>query len=266
MYYELYIDVFFFINFMMDSLLLLAVKKVLRCPVRNSRVFLGGAAGAMLACLLAAAPLPAAVKLPVCYVGINGAMLWIGLKLRKRKEFGKAFALLYAAAFMMGGMMQFLRPWLRTGSLFFAAAVPIYYLLCGIWQYLIRLRGQSRQICEVILHMGMETYRIHALLDTGNGLTDPVSGDPVSVIDSACARQMLEKEGKNKGIRYIPYRTVSGDGVMPVFRAGQMKVVLPGEKGECTIRRPVIGICEEQISGQEDYQLILNPDVLNMTA
>lgn len=262
MYYELYIDVFFLINFMMDSLLLLAVKKVLKCPVGNARVFLGGAVEAALTCMLVAIPLPAVVKLPVYYVWMNGIMLRIGLKIKKRSEFWKAFVLLYVFAFLMCGMMQLLQPWLRTGSLFFAAAVPAYYLLCGIWHFMVCMRKKNGRICEVVLYVGMEKYRINALVDTGNGLTDPVSGEPVSVIDSACAQQMLKEEGENKGIRYIPYRTVGGDGVMPVFRAEQIEIFLAGEKEEFRMQRPVIGICEGQISEQEEYQMILNPDIL----
>lgn len=247
---------------MMDSLLLMAVKKVLRCSVRNWRVFLGGALGAVLTCILVVLPLQAVVKIPLYYAGINGAMLRVGLKIQRGRDFLKAFAILYTAAFLMGGMLQILRPWLRTGSLFFTAAVPIYYLLCIIWQYMSRLRSQNRQICEVILHMGAEQYRVYALVDTGNRLTDPVSGEPVSVIDPACAQQMPEKNEEDRGIRYIPYRTVGGDGVMQVFRAEQMKIVLRGERREYTIRHPIIGICERRISGKEDYQMILNPDLL----
>ena len=44
--------------------------------------------------------------------------------------------------------------------------------------------------------------------------------------------------------------------------AEQMEVFLPGEKGEFRMRRPIIGICEGQISGHEEYQMILTPDVL----
>lgn len=262
MYYELYIDVFFLINFMMDSLLLLAIKKALKCPAGNARAFLGGVVGAVLTCVLVSIPLPPVVKFPVYYVGMNGIMLRVGLKIQKKNEFWKAFVLLYVFAFLMGGMMQVLRPWLRTGSLFFAAAVPAYYLLCGIWHFMVRARKKTGRICEVVLYIGMEKYRVNALMDTGNGLTDPVSGEPVSVIDPACARQMLKEEGENKGIRYIPYRTLGGDGVMPVFRTEQMEVFVTGEKEEFRIKSPVIGICEGQISERKEYQMILNPDVL----
>lgn len=262
MYYELYIDILFLINFMMDSLLLLAVKKALRCPVKNGRVFAGSGLGAVLTCVLVALPLPPAVKLPAFYAGIGGMMIRVGLDIRKGRKFWNALGLLYVSAFLMGGMMQILRPWVRAGSLFFAAAVPLYYVMCGIWRFLVRLREHKERICEVVLHVGAETYRMHALLDTGNGLTDPVSGDPVSVIDPACAQKILEKERNDTGVRYIPYRTVSGEGVMPVFRAEQIEIFLPGEKGEFRMQRPIIGVCEGQISGHEEYQMILNPDVL----
>ena len=262
MYYELYIDVLFLINFMMDSLLLLAVKKVLRCPVKNGRVFVGGGLGAVLTCVLVALPLPAVVKLPAFYAGVAGMMIVVGLDIRGGRRFWKALGLLYVSAFLMEGMLQILRPWVRTGSLFFASAVPVYYLMCGIWRFLTRLRKEEERLCEVLLQVGPEKYRMHALLDTGNGLTDPVSGEPVSVIDPACAQKMLEKGRTDTGVRYIPYRTVSGEGVMPVFRAEQMEIVLPGEKGEFRMQRPIIGICEGHISGPEEYQMILNPDVL----
>lgn len=262
MYYELYIDVLFLMNFMMDSLLLLAVKKMMKCPVTNGRVFLGSAAGAVLTCVLMVCPLSAVLKLLAGYVGISCVMVRTGLNLRRGKSFWKAFGLLYVAAFLMGGVLQALRPWLRTGSIFFAVAVAAYYLLCGIWQCLFRLGKRQAQICEVVLHIGEGNCRVHALVDTGNGLTDPVSGEPVSVIDPACVKQILSEEKGSTGIRYIPYRTVGGEGVMPVFRAEQMEVCLQEGGEKFRMQRPVIGICEGKISEQEDYQMILNPDIL----
>lgn len=262
MYYELYIDVLFLMNFMMDSLLLLAVKQVMRRPVSNGRVFLGSAAGAALTCMIMAFPLPAAVRFLAGYAGISCVMVRTGLDLKPGKALWKAFGLLYVSAFLLGGMLQALRPWLRTGSIFFAAAVAAYYLLCGIWKCLLRLGRRQAQICEVVLHTGGKNCHMHALVDTGHVLTDPVSGEPVSVIDPACAKEILAGEEGGAGIRYIPYRTVSGEGVMPVFRAEQLEVCLPGGGDVFLAQHPVIGICEGNISGQEDYQMILNPDIL----
>ena len=52
MYYELYIDVLFLENFMMDSLLILAVNRILKCGRAYGRIFLGGALGLTIVLLL----------------------------------------------------------------------------------------------------------------------------------------------------------------------------------------------------------------------
>lgn len=53
MYYELYVDIFFMVNFMMDTILLLIVKKMILCSVSYGRILLGAATGAMLTCVVA---------------------------------------------------------------------------------------------------------------------------------------------------------------------------------------------------------------------
>ena len=50
MYYELYIDVFFLENFMLDSLLLMAVNRVMQYRNSYARMLAGGAAGSFLTC------------------------------------------------------------------------------------------------------------------------------------------------------------------------------------------------------------------------
>ena len=57
MYYELYIDVFWMTNFMMDSLLLFAVRQMLKCPVGKGRIFMGGIVGSTMTCLIVLLPL-----------------------------------------------------------------------------------------------------------------------------------------------------------------------------------------------------------------
>lgn len=51
MHYELYIDLLFLENFMMDSLLLLVLNRVLKCKSNWQRIFLGGGLGSGMMCL-----------------------------------------------------------------------------------------------------------------------------------------------------------------------------------------------------------------------
>lgn len=259
MYYELYIDVLFLVNFMMDSLLLLTVNQMLKCSATHGRIFMGGALGAGLTCGVIAIPMPAIIKFVTFHTVINTIMIKTGLKIKGKKQFLKAFGLLYIASFLFGGILQALRPYVRIGSLFFAAAVASYYLIKGIWKFIIGQKELQKKICEITLYTSAGEQKIKALIDTGNGLKDSVSKEPVSVIDKALAKSILTDEDVKNGFRYIPYRTVGKESIMPVFRIRKMCVHLEEERW---IKSPVIGVCEERVSEQEEYQMILNPDIL----
>jgi sigma-E processing peptidase SpoIIGA len=259
MYYELYIDVLFLVNFMMDSLLLLSVNQVLKCSTTHGRIFLGGAAGAGLTCIVIAVPMPAVVKLMIFHTIINTIMIKIGLKVKGKRDFWKAFGLLYIASFLFGGILQALYPYVRTGSLFFAAAVGCYYLIKGIWRFLTGQKELHKKICEITLYTSTGKKKVKALIDTGNSLKDNTSKEPVSVVDKALAKSILSNDEVKNGFHYIPYRTVGKESIMPVFRIKKMCVHL---KEERWVENPIIGVCEEQVSEQDEYQMILNPDLL----
>ena len=158
---------------------------------------------------------------------------------------------------MLGGVLETLQPYIRIGSLFLVVAIAGYYLLLGIWKFVTYVQRWNQCHCEVELHFEGEIYQIKGLLDTGNGLMDPVSGSPVSVLDKRTANKLLGEETKN--FRYISYRTIGKEhGLMPVFRIDGIRVC--GEK-ECWIERPLIGISEKEIGSEEEYEMILNPNL-----
>lgn len=259
MYYELYIDVLFLVNFMMDSLLLLSIKQVLKCHGTHGRIFLGGVLGSVSTCAVTAMPIWAPLKFIVFHAVINTLLIKAGLKIKGKRQFWKAFALLYIFSFLFGGVLQALRPYARTGSLFFAAAVVSYYLIGGIWKFLTSINILHKKICNITLYTCQGEKNIKALIDTGNTLEDNVLKVPVSVVDKALARKILTKEDMKKGFHYIPYHTVEKQSIMPVFRIPKMCIHLDEDRW---IDGPVIGICEEHVSEKKEYQMILNPDLL----
>ena len=103
MHYKLYIDVLFLENFMMDSLILLTIRKILALRQPASRSFLGGAVGSLLTCVVMAVPIPAGIKLLLFHCVINTVMLSAGLKPGSRRQFAQAFALLYLCSIVLGG-------------------------------------------------------------------------------------------------------------------------------------------------------------------
>lgn len=260
MYYELYIDVFFLENFMADSLLLLAVGRALKCSRSYVRTILGGILGSLLTCLVITVPFPAVVKLLLFHVIVNSLMIIAGLGITRVGQFLKAFVLLYLSAVVMGGAVQLFRPYLRYAAFIYAAFTAGYVLFLTLWRMLAATARQEETQFPVTLYTGAEERQVTALWDTGNTLTDPVTGDPVSILAPGLAEEIGLWGGTGKGLRYIPFRSVSGDGVMPVFRVEKMCIHM---EEDCWIMNPLLGVGQAEISLGKTCQMILNPGVLS---
>lgn len=258
MVHELYVDVLFLVNFFMDYILLLFVKKVLGCDVKHHRIVSGGAIGAALYCILVILPIPNAfLEFILFHLLINTCMIRVGLKIQSISAFMKALILLYIGAFFMGGIMGFFYQFVRLGSLILLLAIAGYYLAVGMWKFLCRVQRRREHLVKVELYYKQTALMVTALWDSGNSLHDPMTGLPVSVLSKKKA-QMLLKESQDM-VRYIPFRSVgNGNGVMPVIRVKEMRIL--GEEPQY-IERPLIGISEEQFSAAEEYELILNPNI-----
>ena len=260
MYYELYVDVFFIVNFMMDTILLMILKKMMVCSTSYGRILLGSAMGALLTCVVTAGLQGRPYLQLVLFHGvINTLMIKTGLRIKWGRELLKGWIFGYIVSFLLGGILQVFRPYLRTGSLFFLLAVLSYYLVQGIWNILLWLTRRSHNYCEVELILGKQSFRTKALIDTGNTLRDAVSGQPVNVIERDIAKRLTDEKNPLT-FRYIPYHSIGKkEGVMPLIRLDRMKII------EGThfrwIEYPLAAISEEKLS-EEDYQVILNPDIL----
>ena len=78
MKYELYIDVFFLLNFFMDTLLLFLIRKILKCTATHARLLIGGAFGAGMTCMITVMPMiPVWMKLFAGYGVISICMIKI---------------------------------------------------------------------------------------------------------------------------------------------------------------------------------------------
>lgn len=258
MYYELYVDVLFLVNFMMDYLLLLIVRHMLKCTATHFRIALGAVLGAGLTCFIVILPIPYVIgKFAAFYLLVNTLMIIVGLKIREIRVFVKAMILLYIGAFLMGGLMGYVRQYMKMGSLFFAVAVLGYYVVLGIWNFLSYMQRFQQHICEVELYVSGKMAIVKGLVDTGNQLCDSISSKPVCIIGIGTVKENFGVEMPI--LRYIPYHTIGkAEGVMPIVKFDKM--CIRGKK-EMWLAEPLIAISEEEISRSKEYQMILNPNL-----
>ena len=259
MYYELYVDVLFLVNFMMDYILLLIVRKMLQCTATHGRICLGAALGSFLTCVVVVLPIPyIAIKLILFHVLVNTCMIRVGLKIKNIRSFFKAIIMLYIGSFLLGGILEAFRPYIRVGSFFLVIAIVGYYLVLGIWKFVSYMQRWNQCHCRVDLYLGDKKYQMKGLIDTGNGLRDPISGKPVNILDRATAKRFFGEEYL-KDVRYVPYQTIGKKtGVLPAVQFERMCI---WKDTPCWVEKPLVAISEEAISIGGEYEMILNPNL-----
>jgi len=183
-----------------------------------------------------------------------------------RRLFGASLSMA-AAGFFLGGVMIWILNRLRIvvkgrGGLFLplTAGVMSYLALELILRRLMkRNRNLLRTVRFYVPALGQEVY-IKALVDTGNHLTDPINGAPVSIISKKAARCMASGLQREK-YHAIPYRSVGkSSGILPAYELPELVIE---EDGRILKREHVIvAVCDAGISEESDYQMILHPGLL----
>lgn len=215
MYLEVYVDVIFIINFIMDILLLLIVKKIIKCKNRLIRLLCGAGIGAIGACILAVIPkLNGLIQFLFAYVIICFAMILISFGYKKLAETIKAVILLYITTFFLGGvinslyyhsMIGYYFEELIQGRLFQNQNMTYFVLVIMVGAAAIRifiitlknLRSGDLQTYEIELSYGDKCIRIIGLLDTGNNLYDPIYGKPVIIAEYSALEPLLTVHQRN---------------------------------------------------------------------
>lgn len=260
MYYELYIDVLFLVNFMMDYILLLIARKILKCSATHGNICVGALAGALMTCVITVIPMSQpVVKFVLFHAVVNVVMVKLGLKIRWGKSLIKALLVLYISGFLVGGIFESLHQYIKVGSLFFALAIVSYYIASAALSMIELLFRIGEHRCKVTLYCGEKECTVEALVDTGNSLRDTLSGEPVSIVDKDVL-DLLIKDYSERGVRYISYHSIGKkDGVIPIIKLD--KLLISGKQKKW-IESPIVAVSESEITASGEYEMILNPDIL----
>jgi stage II sporulation protein GA (sporulation sigma-E factor processing peptidase) len=185
-----YADSLIVLNAAVDYLVLLAAGKLCALPLRRGRMALAAAWGGAYALLTVL--WPGLFALPTAKLAAGAAMALLAFGVRRRPlravvavyAVGAAFAgAVYAVSRAAGqpagdGRMLAVSPrvLLLSFALCYAAAALVFRGLG---------RRPERRRCLVELRLGGAAVSLPALVDNGNELTDPISGDEVLIAEAA---------------------------------------------------------------------------------
>lgn len=218
---EVYLDVVFCRNFLLDLVLLMAASRLCGAGTGWKRLALGAGTGAVLAVLSYLPKLTPLATLPgILAQGV--AVAAVAFRLQKRPTL--AFGLLSMA---LGGLGWLLARFGFPGLLIGAAVV--YLVGCRL------SRGAKGGLTQARVRLGGQSAAFTVLRDTGNALRDPISGKAVLLLEARQARRLgltlTEEEAADAAAvlprltalgyrcRLIPYRVVGGGGLLVALTA-----------------------------------------------
>ncbi len=287
----IYIDILLSINLAVNYFLLMASLRLSGRRPKRWRILLGAAIGAAYSLIILLPdlfwPIQAATRAVVCLLMV--------LVCEWRVHFCELLCdslIFFTVSFIFAGFMLALRMfvvpaamiysngivYLRVNALTLILAAVAAYLIVELFFWIFRRRTVSKKLLERLtleISSGGVTITAEGCVDTGNSLRDPLSGSPVAVAGRGVAEKLFTEEtcraicdpasspdklGNVPGFRLIPCGTVTGSGLMPVFRPDAMKLFT--KKGVLTAEDVLIGFPSHPSSQLKADSVLLSPDIL----
>ena len=252
----IYADILWVVNFSMDFLALYITTFILKIKFSSKRCALAAAVGALYCILAITADMgnllslfsTAAIGVLMCIISSG----FYGIKLLFKQ--GSIFL---AINLLIGGGMTAIYEYFNSHGgadniliygnaekveqqlpmFLFASACIIVSVVVIIFGRSISKFGSTERVDLHIEHRG-RMLSVIAFRDSGNLLTEPISGLPIILLTSSTVKRLLdnetyrlltemsigEEERLNEKIRFVVYETVSGSGILGAFRPERITV------------------------------------------
>lgn len=284
MHYEIYIDVVFCINFVMDYIMLSITDGILKCNKRPHRIavilrrYAAALAGALWVCAIIVFRLYKPVWNIVSYIPVCAVMVMITVGVRSPVRIIKGVGVMYITACLLGGFVHIIYYYTAFGYIINSPSNRVYaasiwhivaaaVLFTPIVRYSYREFFVKISMRKFIYHIEVgfngRNISLDALCDTGNSLTDPYNGEPVNIICADCLGGII---GDITGCGYhlIPYNAIGKpDGLIPVVRLDRL--IIYDEKKELVIDKPLFALYSGGLTKRGEYRAIVHPAMMSGT-
>ena len=255
---DVYADLLFLINFSMDYLCLYICAKVMRRKMRLPRMLIASALGGIYSVLALFLPTNSAISLIIdALVCVIICAIALSEESRRASSTLLCSFLFVGISMMMGGCMTAISNLLNRLELplgdvesdgistylfaILAAAAGIISLRSGE----IVSRRAAVKDCTLTVTLSGKSITLSALVDTGNLVTDPLSGKSVVIIDRERLAPLVDPslldafisgdtncEGAPRGMRIIPINTAGGRALLCALPPDGIAATVTTKKGK----------------------------------
>lgn len=262
----IYIDVLFFTNLILDSILLVITGALSGKDFSVLRLLAGGLLGGIYGVCVFFSPL-CFLSAWLIRLAISSVMVGISFGFKPLKDFLRILLNFYISSFLLGGGLSALfflsgRPAVMANGIYYfpmsvlgliAAAIPLGVTLIFYYRKSKNRLMSHGKYCTVTIGFAGKTITAPGIIDTGCMLTDPYCKKPVVIIDPDMAKDVESDE--NFTFRLIPFSTVDSAGVMKAFSPDCCILTTQKKTFNCN--------CTVAVSpAYSGGKIIINPDVL----
>lgn len=250
--YEVYIDVYFVENVLLDMLVLLSMallfwkKPILWRLLLASAI--GGAGSVLLLCIGIGYGIPYIMSVLVLDI-IMCMILFFDME-----------KLAIQVVYFHGICFAYVKIGECITSLGFAGlGIPVAFtllVLAALLLYRYRKNVERKRLYTVKIVENGKEYEFNALFDTGNLLKDPYTGKPVSIVEEN--EDILDwLNDKPQKYRIIPFKSIGTEnGLLEGTEVDEL--IICREDGKKIERDAVIAFYKGKLSCDNSYQVILN--------
>lgn len=266
MYYKLYIDSVFLVQFVLNLYLLSITGKVLKCTATHGRILPGALLGAGMICLVILLPVwNLRIRLVFGVIPVSMCMIRVTFSVRSPALLIKSSFVMGACGFLMGGVVLWLSSrfaWVEKRQYGIWTIALCGYIGYRFLRFLIRTLYMEKadDLKSVRIPAGEKNIRLKALIDTGNHLYEPVNGAPVCIVSESAAGEFQDFFLPEK-YHAIPYRSIGKKmGILDAYELPEL--IIEDTYREICCKRVIVAICNTGISQDSLYQMILHPQLM----
>ncbi len=299
----LYIDILFIINFTMDFIILWATSKFTGFNTTIKRLIMAALIGACYSITVYFPTFHSAFSSLATKFLFSLVMIFIVFYPQPFKKMIQALAYFYLIVFAAGGAMlaaiylldtQYTIQEVVSGSLSFVEPLGYNWLLAAVIAAIVIGRYGAKYIKKnyfknimqvpVVICFGEKKVALKTMVDTGNQLSDPITGKPVMIAELDALKDIIPKETyylleKNRNsdvntiinilaesplasrVRVIPFKSIGKQKGMLVGIRPDSVIIINNEE-TIKIKDIIVGIYNYKLSSKGSYKGLLHPELI----
>lgn len=291
-----YVDVVLLENLCMNYIILFGTGYIIKLKIKHWRILVSSSIGAVYAILAYMGIFPLYANIVVKII-LSLCMVYIAFNPKNIKAIIKELVVFYLVSFALGGCAFALLYIVRPQDIFMKDGVYIgtyplkIALLGGVVGFIITYvafkvvktrMNKNELIYEIVLKINEKELTTKVMLDTGNMLKDPISNNPVILIEKKILYGILPKEllentknmlgGDFKNnedleneyrtrLRIIPFTSVGKqNGMMLGIKVDEIKIIT--DIDEIINTNAIVCVYEKEFSKRGKYFGIMGMDLI----